>query len=328
MIAIRQADPRGNAEATTYCSVVVPTFNRPDALARCLAGLVEQDYPHQSFEVVVVDDGGTADLGRVVAAAGERMQIRLLRKSNAGPGVARNHGVQHADGELIAFTDDDCRPDPGWLRAFAAGHVERPDALLGGLIWNALPDNPYATTSQLLIDYLYEYYNADVAQARFFTSNNMAASRARFLEMGGFAPVFRRAAGEDRELCARWYHENRPLVFVPSARVAHAHGMSFRGYVRQHLSYGRGAFHFRIKEAERAERGVRVEPPRFYTDMLRLPFRELGMISGARAAALLVLAQAANAAGFFLERPQLKRSRSAVMKEILPLAAHESLTQR
>lgn len=285
------------------CTVVVPTFNRPLPLERCLAALAAQAYPRERQEVVVVDDGGSAPLDRAVAVAAERMRVRLLRRENAGPALARNHGVRHADGELIAFTDDDCAPEPGWLAAFAAAHGSAPDALLGGHTWNALPDDPYATASQVLIDYLYAYYNAaDGMRGQFFASNNLAVSRAHFLDAGGFDPIFPRAAGEDRELCAVWRHQGRPLVYVSEARVAHAHAMTLRGFVRQHLNYGRAAYFFRIREAVRDARGVRVEPLRFYTGMLAFPFRRFGAGGGARAAALLTVAQAANAAGFFAER--------------------------
>lgn len=292
----------GQAIGTVTCTVIVPTYNRPAALARCLAGLAEQDYPRELWEVVVVDDGGAAALDGIIEEAAERMRVRLLRKEHRGPGHARNHGVRHAEGELIAFTDDDCKPEPNWLREFAAAHAADPDALLGGHTWNALPSDRYAQASQLLIDYLYSYYNLEREDAQFFTSNNMAVGRDAFLEVGGFDPLFRYAAGEDRELCARWRHLGRRLVYVPVARVAHAHALTMRTFLRQHVGYGRGAYYFRLREAERTEEGVKLEPPHFYMNMMRLPFHQLGWSGGLAAAGLLVLAQVGNAAGYYLER--------------------------
>lgn len=292
---------RDDTDAALTCSVVIPTRNRPGRLARCLAALAALDYPRDSFEVVVIDDGSDQPLDSVVATVQDRLRVRLLRKTPEGPARARNYGVEHSIGELIAFTDDDCEPEPNWLRALATAHAVRPNALLGGHTWNALTRNAYSMVSQLLVDYLYEYYNVDAEHARFFTSNNIAADRFAFLEMGGFDPIFQGAAGEDRELCARWRHEQGPLVYVPEARVAHSHSMTLRSFTRQHFGYGRGALYFRVRESERDARGVRVESPHFYSDMFRFPFRQLGPLAGVRAAALLMLAQVANAAGFFWE---------------------------
>jgi hypothetical protein len=68
------------------------------------------------------------------------------------------------------------------------------------------------------------------------------------------------------------------------------------------MRYGRAAYYFRVRESHRTGRGVRLEPPRFYVDMLRFPFGRLDMLAGMRSAALLVVSQAANAAGYFTEK--------------------------
>ena len=210
--------------------------------------------------------------------------------------------MQHADGQLIAFTDDDCQPEPGWLLAFQAAHRLAPFAMLGGYTRNALPRNPFATTSQLLIDYLYGYYNGASNDGRMFTSNNMAVSRDRFLEEGGFDPLFSSAAGEDRDLSARWRHRGWGLHYTPEAVVAHAHPLTLRTFVRQHFRYGRAAYYYRVREAGRSAQGVRLEPAAFYIEMVRLPFRRAGTLEGARNAALLMVSQAWNAAGYLWEK--------------------------
>ena len=88
--------------------------------------------------------------------------------------------------------------------------AEAPDDTIEGQTLNVLSDNPYSTTSQLLIDYLYACYNADHNQTRFFASNNLALPARRFHAIGGFDTTFLRARGEDRDLCDRWvYHGYR-----------------------------------------------------------------------------------------------------------------------
>src|SRR5262249_30529626 len=160
-------------------SIVIPTYRRPDRLAACLAALTRLEYPRERFETVVVDDGSGAAPDEVVDAARGSLDVTLVHAEHGGPAAARNAGAARAKGELLCFTDDDCAPAPGWLTAFAARFRASPDAMLGGHTVNALADNVYSETSQLLVDYLYEYYNADPANARFFTSNNMAMSTDR-----------------------------------------------------------------------------------------------------------------------------------------------------
>src|SRR5215469_495024 len=167
-------------------SIVIPTYNRPAQLAVCLQACARLDYPRDRFEVIVVDDGGTTPLDAVVARFHGMLTIKLLRHENAGPAAARNRGVSEARGEFLAFTDDDCAPESNWLRALASQFGASPDCAVGGQTLNALAHNIYSEASQLLISYLFSYYNAIPRAARFFPSNNLAFPAERFRAIGGF----------------------------------------------------------------------------------------------------------------------------------------------
>ena len=153
--------------ARPFFSVIIPTCRRPRQLATCVRSLSSLDYPRDRFEVIVVDDGDDETLGRVIEPFRSALEIRLIRQANAGPAVARNTGGMNARGEFLAFTDDDCEPSQDWLTVLAAGFRENPDAMLGGRTINVLTDNLYSTASQLLVDFLYGYYNADALRAVF-----------------------------------------------------------------------------------------------------------------------------------------------------------------
>src|SRR5262249_31672764 len=149
-------------------SIVVPTYRRPAILAGCLDAITRLDYPRDRFEAIIVDDGGGGvERPRDLAP----LELVLLTQAHAGPAAARTPRAESARGEFLAFTDDDCRPEPGWLRAVAAKIAEAPDHAIGGFTRNALPDNPYSTATQLLVDYFSRWQGIH-GDGAFFASNN------------------------------------------------------------------------------------------------------------------------------------------------------------
>jgi GT2 family glycosyltransferase len=194
-------------------------------------------------------------------------------------------------------------PEREWLVALEARLAAAPDACVGGLTVNALPQNAFSTTSQLLIDYLYAYYGSDAgSRPRFFASNNFCVPADAFRSSGGFDAAFRLPAGEDRDFCTRWVEGNRPMIFAPEAVVRHAHPLRLTSFWRQHFRYGRGAYHYHRARARRRQERLQVEPLRFYLDLFRFPLTRLSPTRAIVAAALLFIAQVANVAGFFREK--------------------------
>ena len=283
-------------------SVIVPTFNRPDALRHCLAALAGLDYPKDRFEVIVVDDGGQDPLGRNLAPSGNLLNLRVLRQANAGPGAARNRGAAEAAGEYLAFTDDDCRPDPGWLLAFAAAFLERPTALLGGCTANGLTGNVFSGASQALQAWFSDYCQANASPMRFFASNNFSLPATSFRGMGGFDTATLRFASEDRELCGRWLSEGRELAYVPQARVHHFHRMDAFGFLSQHFAYGRGAFRLRLARERRGLPNLSGDPAWMWASITRYPLREPELRRKLGYALLAFCSHAANVAGYWQER--------------------------
>ena len=287
-------------------SVIIPTFNRPGALAACLESLTRLQYPREQFEVIVVDDGGDQDLSAIIESARKSINVRLLKQPNSGPASARNTGAANATGEFIAFTDDDCRPAEDWLAALARRLQQDPSRMYGGHTVNALKTNVYSTASQALIDYLYSYYNADPERARFFTSNNIAMARKMFEAVGGFDVSFRRACGEDREFSDRWLHLGHGMSFVPEAQVFHNHGLTFRRFWKQHFGYGTGAWRFRQSRVLHGRKPPKFEPPAFYLGLVNLA-RKKQLARPFTLSALLLLSQLANVTGFTWAKMSSKR---------------------
>lgn len=282
-------------------SIVVPTYSRPGKLAACLQAVAGLCYSRDRFEVIVVDDGSERTPADLVGSFRDRLDVKLIVQPHAGPASARNAGAARARGEFLAFTDDDCLPASDWLKALAGRFAASPDCVIGGCTLNALPRNWYSTASQLLIHYLYLYYNTEPDRALFFASNNLALPADRFRAIGGFDTCYVRAAAEDREFCDRWLRHGYQMIYAPEVLVYHAHALTWRTFWRQHFNYGRGAFQFHQARAQGGNGRLRLEPRSFYVRLLRYPLSQSCEAQSLRIVALLGVSQVANAAGFLWE---------------------------
>jgi glycosyltransferase involved in cell wall biosynthesis len=288
-------------------SIVIPTYNRREPLETTLKGLVDLAFAPDRFEVIVADDGSARPVDRLLDAYKQKLTIRLFRQTNAGPATARNNGAMQARGQYLAFIDDDCIPAPDWLANLAVNFRATPEAMIGGHTINALSGNPYAAASQSLIDYIYQYNNADPEQARFFTSNNMAVPATGFQRLGGFDTSFPLAAGEDREFCERWRRHGLQMRYAAEVRVYHLHAMTLRSFWQQHFNYGRGAFHVhqrRLNQAQpEAGKGLFTpEPLSFYLKLMGYPLAQNRGAGAIQQLGLVGISQLATAAGVWRER--------------------------
>jgi GT2 family glycosyltransferase len=209
-------------------SVVVPTYRRPDLLERCLTALVAQDFDARAYEIVVADDAASEETRRQVerGAVHGCPALRYVPVRGAhGPAAARNAGWREAHGAVIAFTDDDTIPDPGWLRAGVAA-LATADAAWGRI---RVP-LPTAPTD-------YERNEAGLETAEFATANGFCR-RAVLEAVQGFDERFTAAWREDADLFFTLLEKGYCVAHVPEALVVHpvrpAHwGISLR---QQHKS--------------------------------------------------------------------------------------------
>jgi glycosyltransferase involved in cell wall biosynthesis len=201
-----------NRGAEPEVSVVVATRDRPDGLAALVDALRAQTLPADRFEVVVVDDGSVAPVRSI---AGDLPSRVVRHERPRGPGAARNAGWRAARGGLVAFTDDDCRPDPGWLEAGLAAHRRAPGGLVQGPTEPDLDAGPAPGpfTRTVRVERLGPH----------FETCNAFYPRELLAELGGFDEGFGlRPGGEDTDLAWRAIERGRPTVFAADALVRHA----------------------------------------------------------------------------------------------------------
>jgi glycosyltransferase involved in cell wall biosynthesis len=277
-------------------SVVVPTRDRPDRLAGCLAALDRQTVP--DLEIVVVDDA-SRDAAAVARAVAAVPRARLLRGAGRGPAAARNLGARAAAAPIVCFTDDDCDPVPQWVAALARRIDDGADAAAGPTR-NGRPGRVLAAAAQAIATHLAEAtMDPATGHMRFAPTSNLGC-RADVLHAVPFDERYPLAAGEDRDWCARLTGSGRTLVFEPAALVRHHQELTGSGFWRQQVRYGRGAYRFRSDHGTL----LRLEAPRFYAGLLRR-----GLAEGPRAGALVAVAQLATAVGIGLEAGRGRRRR-------------------
>jgi len=197
-------------------SVVVPTYQRPVLLLRCLDALVHQNFPKDKYEIIVVSDGEdeptSHSLGAVAIA-----QIPVIRyyslPGKAGPAAARNLGWLLAQSDLVAFTDDDCIPDGDWLQAMWSSYstlAENKQVAFSG--HTVVPINREPTD--------YEKNISRLASAEFITAN-CACSVEALKSVDGFDERFKMAWRGDSDLQFKFIEHGIPIVKVNHAVVTH-----------------------------------------------------------------------------------------------------------
>ena len=192
-------------------SVVIPTHDRPALLHRLLTALGAQPSGPASFETVVVDDGSKVPVGALDRFP---LAVRVLRHDRPrGPAAARNTGWHAARGDLIAFTDDDCRPSDRWVEELLRAWDGRDNRIVQGRTEPEPAERseirPLSRTMQI------------ARETGLYETCNIAYPRRLLERTGGFDECFRRACGEDVDLGRRASGTGAELVYAPEALVYH-----------------------------------------------------------------------------------------------------------
>jgi glycosyltransferase involved in cell wall biosynthesis len=215
-------------------SVVVPVRNGADVIGECLDAIAAQrDAP--DYEVVVVDNGSTDGTAQV--AGKHAVGARVVTETRPGSYAARNAGIAVAAGRILAFTDADCLPEPGWLAA-AATAVDAGADLVGGRVTMTRSSDPSVVERYDSAVYLRQ--EDLVTQHGWAVTANLVTRRSVLDDVGWFDPVL--PSGGDREFCLRATAAGYRLVYAPDAAVLHRPRTRLREVWRVNRRIGSG-FH-------------------------------------------------------------------------------------
>ncbi len=191
-----------------FFSVVIPTYERPDDLEKCLKSLSnenQRDAP--SYELMVTDDS-RSDLCRTLVEK-EFPEVKWEIGKKNGPAGNRNAGASKAGGEWIVFIDDDCIAQKGYLMAYSKAIEENPEVdLFEGYIF---PDRPKRTWAETC---------PENSSGGMFWTSNLCVRKRVFDELGGFDETFE-VAYEDIDFAHRIQQSGKKTLFVKDAAACH-----------------------------------------------------------------------------------------------------------
>lgn len=212
---------------TPSLSVVVPMYNAPENLERCLAGLDASTL--KDFELILVDDCSTDERAIALARASGARYHRM--PENGGPGIARNAGVELARGEVIVFIDSDVVVHPDTLERIQSALAADPGAAALFGSYDDQPASPGLVTEyrNLLHHWVHQ---TGPPEASTFWAGCGAIRRAAFLEVGGFDPAYRRPSIEDIELGMRLRQAGHRILLRPEIQCTHLKRWRFWEMIR------------------------------------------------------------------------------------------------
>jgi glycosyltransferase involved in cell wall biosynthesis len=193
-------------------SIVVPHYNDPVGLGRCLDSLEAQTLDRSSFEIVVGDNNSPCGLDAVERSVAGRARIVTITEKGAGP--ARNGAAAAAGGEILAFIDSDCIAEPGWLAAGVAAVA--PGRFVGGRMFVLRPEGAIngAQALEMVLAFDNEAY---VRDKNFTVTANLFVTAADFARAG----PFRTGVSEDLEWCHRAIASGLDIAYAADAVVGH-----------------------------------------------------------------------------------------------------------
>jgi len=229
-------------------SVIIPTYNRKNGLVKCLRSLISQNYPHDKFEIIIIDDGSTEKLdGEWGITESERPGsfrqslpgIRIFRQENKGPAAARNRGIDLSSGNIVAFIDDDCEAHPDWLALMVKAHQEHPSLIaIGGTTLTA-NQKASVVVGQYLSTSSIEANLSGKNEIIFFPTCNVSCKKSLFANHR-FDEDFPLPGGEDLEFFWRLFQSGYRFRWDKDIKVIHYRDDSLASLARQAYIYGRG----------------------------------------------------------------------------------------
>lgn len=218
-------------------SLIVPVYNRPAEVHELLESLAGQT--NKNFEAIIVEDGSSIKCDQICSSFNDKVNIRYHYKDNEGRSIARNYGIERANGDFFVFVDSDCILPPDYFESLQRALADSPTDCFGG------PDAAHHSFSdvQKAINFAMTSFlttggirGGKVCLEKFTPRTfNMGFSRSVYEKTGGFREMY----SEDIDMSTRIRNNGFSLVLFPDVRVFHKRRVDFKKFWRQVHLFGR-----------------------------------------------------------------------------------------
>jgi glycosyltransferase involved in cell wall biosynthesis len=267
--------------ATPELSVLLPTYNRVDALSRTLLALEQQTATKTRYEIIVVDDGSNDDTDEVLRQFAEKTGTcfaYVLLQENGGPARARNEGLAKCRGSAVLIIGDDIEPSRDLVEKHLLFHHRKPEveyALLGHVCF---PEELRTNAFMRWLEtdgrkYFFNYAELEPgkeAEPIFFYTCNVSVKMALLENSGWFDESFPYASHEDLELGYRLADKGMRLMYDPTAQGFHWHVLTIEGIARRVYLMGYSADIFWQKVGDKGS-GIKRAARRIIAGICSLP---------------------------------------------------------
>jgi len=223
-------------------SVVVPCFNVEHVIERCIEALLNQDYPQNKLEVIIIDDKSTDDTGKLIEQYQENTKVKIIKHfRNRGLSAARNSGIKASKSQVIGFLDSDIVVRNNWIKLMM--NVLHKPGVVACMGDTKLPES----LQQDNIDkFLYHQkrgvrqFNKDTPiEVPGFIMGNSFVARIALNNVGLFDETFDTWGGEDTDLAIRlWEKYPNGLRFTDKAIGDHYHKRELSNLLNNMKKYG------------------------------------------------------------------------------------------
>lgn len=259
------AGPAIAPEAWPGVSIVIPTYNRARQLERCLAALLNVDYPPECMEIIVVDDASSDSTSTTLehfspecAAKGIALHV-VKHMRQQGVAQARNSGAERANMDILAFIDSDCVATSGWLKELMPLFEDPAIGAVGGMVRAHERRNAIGkyedVCSSLFMGVRPQQVRLE-GPLSYLPTANFLVRRAAWQEVGGFAPL---TFGEDVDFCRRLLLHGAAIRYEPRGIVLHDYRTTLSGFVKTRVSYA--SAEAALLKRHPTERRVLILPP-------------------------------------------------------------------
>ncbi len=214
-------------------SIIIPVYNDP-RIKSCITSLLEQDFPGELYEIIVVDNGSDLAIKEII----HNFPVHYVQEARRGSYFARNRGLDIACGEIAAFIDADCVADRAWLRNLVSSFKEENIGGVGGKILKQSAETWVQAAAEDLAEQQLTPQSFPFLPYPYIVTANAAYRMSILRELKGFDTQFQ--SGGDVDLAQRVQDRKYHVLTMPEAIVYHASRRTLKEYCKQYFGYAVG----------------------------------------------------------------------------------------